>query len=318
MKKFLLDLLICPSCLPEENPLQAAALEVQQQDIVSGQLVCEACRRSYPIRRGIGFLTAAPPSNNLAPSKYETATVLSSYLWSHYGDLLNDPDASDAYQRWAALLPPKGGLAIDIGAAVGRFSFELGRKSDLVVGVDNSHTFIKAARNLLLTGKTEVELAVEGRLTRTKLLTIPPEWPSKTIDFIIGDALALPFRQGTFTTLASLNLIDKLPSPMQHLYELNRIAQRDNAQLLFSDPFSWSTEVAAEQDWLGGTPDGPHAGRGMDNLKALLQDHGNHREPTWKIDQQGHVWWKIRTHCNHFELIRSCYIKAGRNPYQGD
>lgn len=313
MKTFLLELLICPACLPEERPLQAATLKVQQQDIISGQLTCKTCSRTYPIREGIAFITAASQSHRFLPSKYETAPVLSSYVWSHYGDLLKDPDASDAYHQWAALLKPNGGLAIDIGAAVGRFSFELGRKSDLAIGVDSSYAFVKAARELLLTGKTEVDLAVEGVLTRKETITLPTEWPRDTIDFIVGDALALPFRQGSFATLASLNLIDKVPKPLQHLTELNRIAQEDRAQLLFSDPFSWSTEVAEEQDWLGGTKEGRHAGRGMDNLKTLLQDRGNYLKPAWKIDQQGEVWWKIRTHCNHFELIRSCYIKADRN-----
>ncbi len=314
MKPFLLELLICPACLPEERPLQSVKLDVQQQDIVSGHLACKICNRTYPIREGIAFMLKANQSPGAAPSKYETTSVLSSYLWSHYGDLLNDPDAPDAYDQWAALLQPNRGLAIDIGAAVGRFSFELGRKCDLVIGVDNSYAFIKTARNLLLTGKTEIELAEEGCLTRKELLTLPKEWPSENIDFIVGDALALPFRQSTFTTLASLNLIDKVSKPLQHLTELNRIAKDDKAQLLFSDPFSWSTQVAAEQDWLGGTTKGRHAGRGMDNLTTLLQDHGNHLKPAWKIDRKGQIWWKIRTHCNHFELIRSCYIKADRHP----
>ncbi|OEU59910.1 MAG: SAM-dependent methyltransferase [Desulfuromonadales bacterium C00003094] len=313
MKTFLLEFLICPACLPEERPLQSFKLEVQKQDIISGQLTCKACSRAYPIREGIAFLTAAKQFHHVAPSKYETASVLSSYLWSHYGDLLKDPDASDAYHQWAALLKPEGGLAIDIGAAVGRFSFELARKSDRVIGVDSSYAFVKAARDLLLTGKAEIDLAVEGILTRKETIILPKEWPRNNVEFIVGDALALPFRQSSFTTLTSLNLIDKVPKPLQHLAELNRIAKYDRAQLLFSDPFSWSTEVAEEQDWLGGTHEGSHAGRGMDNLKTLLQDHGNHLKPAWQIDQQGQVWWKIRTHCNHFELIRSCYIKADRN-----
>lgn len=314
MKTFLLDLLICPACLPDERPLQPVALQMQQEDIISGQLTCETCSRNYPIREGVAFLSVANQVQGFIPSKYETASVLSSYLWSHFGDLLKDPDASDAYHQWAALLNSKNGLGIDIGAAVGRFSFELGRKCDQVIGVDNSYAFVKAARNLLLTGKIKVNLAIEGVLTREETITLPKQWPTKNIDFIVGDALALPFRQGSFATLASLNLIDKVPKPLQHLTELNRIARDDKAQLLFSDPFSWSTEVAAEEDWLGGTSKGRHAGRGMDNLITLLQNHGNFLKPAWEINQQGQVWWKIRTHCNHFELIRSCYIKADRNP----
>ena len=318
MKPFLLELLICPACLPKERPLQALQLEVQQQDIISGQMLCKVCRRSYPIRQGVAFLTAPGQANNLSPSKYETPAVLSSYLWSHYGDLLHDPDASNAYRQWADLLQSKGGLAIDIGSAVGRFSFELSHKCEKVIGVDSSYSFVKAARNLLLAQETEVELAVEGQLARKQTLTIPREWPTERTDFIVGDALALPFRQGTFSTLASLNLLDKVPKPLQHLTELNRIAHCGDAQLLCSDPFSWSTEVAIEQDWLGGTTEGPHAGRGMDNLSTLLQGRDNHLQPAWRIIQQGQVWWKIRTHCNHFELIRSCYITADRDPCQRD
>lgn len=318
MKAFLLELLICPACLPDEKPLQPVAIEEHQQDIVSGQLLCKACSQSYPIQEGVAYMMDTTKPQSIIPSKYETTTVLSSYLWSHYADLLNDSDATDAYRQWASLLQPKSGLAIDIGAAVGRFSFELGRKTERVIGVDNSYAFIKAARELLLTGKIEIELAVEGILTRKEILSLPREWRSDNIDFIVGDALALPFRQSSFATLASLNLIDKVPNPSRHLSELNRIAQDDEAQLLFSDPFSWSTEVAAEKDWLGGTTKGRYAGRGINNLKNLLQNHDNHLKSAWIINQQGQVWWKIRTHSNHFELIRSCYLKADRKPYPRD
>ncbi|MEZ4484020.1 MAG: hypothetical protein R2864_05305 [Syntrophotaleaceae bacterium] len=117
---------------------------------------------------------------------------------------------------------------------------------------------------------------------------------------------------GYLATLASLNLLDKVPKPLQHLTELNRVAHPRNAQLLCSDPFSWSTEIAAERDWLGGTEQGRYGTRGLETLGALLTGLDQHLLPPWQIDHQGHVWWKIRTHANHFELIRSCYVKANR------
>lgn len=312
MKGFLLDLLICPACLPAEVPLQAIDLVEQQRDIVSGRLICRGCATSYPIRQGVAMLTSAPQPAAPGPSKYESAPVLSSYLWSHYGDLLPDPQACRAYRQWAELLRPDSGLAIDIGAAVGRFSFELARHKARVIGIDNSYAFVKTARELLMTGRKEVDLVEEGRLTRKVAITLPPDWPTEQIEFIVADALALPFRRNTVATLASLNLIDKVPKPLQHLTELNRVARQQGAQLLLSDPFSWSPEVAAEDDWLGGTDRGRHSGRAMDNLQSLLQGHGGHLLPPWKVQRSGHVWWKIRTHANHFELIRSCYIKADR------
>jgi hypothetical protein len=50
--------------------------------------------------------------------------------------------------------------------------------------------------------------------------------------------------------LFSLNMVDKLPKPLVHLAEINRLAQISGAQFLFSDPFSWSKEVARGRDLL--------------------------------------------------------------------
>lgn len=309
MKDWLLELLVCPACLPEEKALQAHVVERRQDDILEGLLSCCRCRAEYSVRQGIAYLN--PPGGQAASaSRYETPALLSSYLWSHYGDLLPDPEASSAYSHWAGLFNGSGGTALDLGAAVGRMSFELGRCCERVVGVDNSVTFIQAARNLLQKGRLDFSLPVEGSLVQPVSMTLP--WSTDGVEFIVGDALALPFRNAAFATLASLNLIDKVPQPMTHLREMNRVAQPRGAQLLFSDPFSWSTEVAAEAEWLGGKLEEPFAGRGVDNVGALLRGADRHLWPAWQIDAQGHVWWKIRTHANHFELIRSCYIKASR------
>jgi hypothetical protein len=99
---------------------------------------------------------------------------------------------------------------------------------------------------------------------------------------------------------------------MVHLSEVNRSAKRSDAQFLFSDPFSWSTSAASEEDWLGGTTYGGFSGRGRDNIIDLLEGTKGDLSPPWTIEKDGHVWWKIRTHANHFELIRSCFIKAVR------
>jgi SAM-dependent methyltransferase len=132
------------------------------------------------------------------------------------------------------------------------------------------------------------------------------------VEFIVGDALALPFRSKVFSAVASLNLIDKVPLPLNHLKETNRVSKEKGAQFLFSDPFSWSSDVAEEENWLGGKDHGPHSGRGMDNILLLLTGKKGDLKPTWDITSKGHIWWRIRNHRNHFELIRSCSIKAKR------
>jgi len=49
---------------------------------------------------------------------------------------------------------------------------------------------------------------------------------------------------------------------------VNRAARSGRSSFVFSDPFSWSTEAAREEEWLGGTDTGPYAGRGFDTLIA--------------------------------------------------
>lgn len=309
MKKALLDLLICPACLPEERGLNETINTAAGEDILDGDLQCPRCRRVYRIRDGIADLD---PAGSRSVNKYETAPVVSSYLWSHYADLVNDENASDAYQRWAELMQPHAGLAIDAGTAVGRFTFEMARKSDFAVGIDNSRAFIRTARELMLQGEITVALKQEGHISTDMLLSLPAEWDCRKVEFIVADALALPFRAGSAGSFSSLNLIDKVPRPLRHLEEMNRVTRKAGAQFLLSDPFSWSEEAAGEEEWLGGKTSGPYAGRGLDNIMALLADDRNQLMPGWDITSYGHVWWKIRTHANHFEQIRSCYVKARR------
>ena len=312
MKKALLDLLICPGCLPEENRLQETIVEADTEEIIEGTLTCSRCRSVYPIQNGIAFLNPEPSAASRTQNRYESLPVLSSYLWSHYGDLIGDEQATDAYSRWAELVYPSSGACLDTGSAAGRFSFEMAAKFDFVVGIDNSISFIRASRELMNHRRSDLDLPEEGVLTRKKTFTFPEDWKTDNVEFIVADAQALPFRSGTFAALSSLNIVDKVPKPMAHLAEINRVARADQAQFLFSDPFSWSTEVAPEEDWLGGKRKGRFSGRGQDNIIALLEGKIGALSPVWQVDAQGHIWWKIRTHSNHYEMIRSCFIKASR------
>jgi len=90
MRSRFLDMLVCPVCLPAEIALKAVITEQQCDDIAEGGLTCPTCGRTYPIRRESPFLDPTEQTEAKAASKYETAPVVSSYLWSHYGDILGD------------------------------------------------------------------------------------------------------------------------------------------------------------------------------------------------------------------------------------
>ena len=252
MKELLLEMVVCPVCLPDEIGLAADINEEERGEISEGRLTCPRCGGVYPVREGIAFLAPPAPAEAKAASKYESAPAASSYLWSHYGDILGDPEASSAYREWAGLLSGNSGVALDIGSAVGRFSFEMSRTHDFVVGVDRSVSFVRMARELMIRGRKPVALCQEGLLTREETVVLPETWRAGRVEFIVADALALPFRSGRFSTVAALNVADKVSLPLKHLQEANRAARGREARLLFSDPFSWSAEIAREEDWLGG------------------------------------------------------------------
>lgn len=310
MKQDLLDLLICPNCLPLEIQLACRVDEKAGGDIQSGWLECKKCGFRYPIQSGVARLV--PSNRNRLRSPYETPRWVAAYLWSHYADLWKDPDSHTAYREWAERLRPVAGPALDTGCSVGRFTFELGRKAGFTVGIDLSEAFVSKARELMTKRRLEFIEPIEGLIGEPRILELPGGWDTANVEFIVGDVQALPFPANRFFDVASLNMVDKVPLPLLYLKEMNRVAKECEAQVLLSDPFSWSTEVAQCRDWLGGDPSGPYPGRGFDNLVSLMT--GGHRDisPPWRIEEKGELWWKIRNHQNHFELIRSSFIKASR------
>ncbi len=311
MKKRLLELIICPHCLPREYLLIADIIQEQDSDIETGALHCSHCGALFPIVDGVAMLDPQANDSQRAANKYETEEVVSSYLWSHYGELLGDEQASQAYATWAGLMQPQGGVALDAGGAVGRFTFEMSTRCDFAIGIDTSQAFIRSARQLMRQRSLVVGLKDEGLLRREATIRLPDDWRSDQVEFVVANALALPFRRKSISLFSSLNLVDKVPSPLTHLQEMSRVTRDTGAQFLLSDPFSWSTEAAPVEEWLGGKAEGRFAGKGLANVTELLTD-GRELTPTWQVDDPGSVWWKIRTHTNHYELIRSCFVHASR------
>lgn len=313
MKRILIQHLICPACLPKERPLELSVSKEQHGDIISGQLNCRKCRKSFPIKDGIALLVPVPDAvTNRGNWKYEAAGTVDRYLWSHYADLLKVECAGDAYTVWASLLAERSQASFDSGCAVGRLTFEMAERCELAVGCDLSPAFIRTARQLARDGMIRFSMQLEGNLREEFHFTLPERWKSDKVEFIIADAQAIPFACGTFQQVASLNLIDRVNYPLAHLFDISRIAAPKHASFLFSDPFSWSAENTPEELWLGGKTDGPYPGHGIDNVKSILKGNRNIITPPWEIAREGSVDWRLRTHRNHFEMIRSEFLALNR------
>ena len=313
MNKLLLDFLVCPACLPLEFPLKLFIRESNGDDIISGHLYCKKCAQKYSVDKGIALLLPdARAETSSSQYRYEEEKVVSSYLWAHYSDLFCDYDANDAYSAWSSHFLKTGGIALDTGCAVGRFTFELGQKSNFVMGIDRSYTFVKLARELLKKGCLDFPLTMEGDLTEKRTIILPDKLKNQNVEFLVADALALPFSQKIFAMVSSLNLLDKVPRPLTHLLEINRVAHGDNAKFLLSDPFSWSLDSAKKEDWLGGKKEGQYHGKGLENVCSILTKKNGPLLPPWILLKKGVQPWKIRNHQNHYEMIRSQFIVASR------
>lgn len=310
MKRFLLPHLICPSCLPKEQPLTLSADQEKDADILSGSLSCGTCRRRYTISDGVAVLRPDPES--AGHWRYEDAETLNRYLWSHYGDLHGDAGNAGAVASWSGLLAKGSSLALDAGCSVGRIVFEMAARSSFAVGCDLSHGFVRTARRLARERSLKYSLPLEGNLRETFQFTLPESWRTEQVEFVVADALRLPFAKHTFQQSASLNVVDRVSYPLAHLFEMNRVASRQGGSFLFASPFSWSTSDIPEERWLGGTVAGAYPGRGADNVAALLEGKGGVLSPPWQICFNGQVQWRMRSHSNHCELFNSHTLQARR------
>lgn len=313
MKRFLLPHLICPVCLPKEYRLELSVDREAAGDITIGKLSCPKCRRRFPIRDGVALLLPDPDSvSSGGQLRYEEPGMVDRYLWSHFADLWADPDCGEPNPAWSDCLADQAGSALDAGCSVGRTAFEMAARSGWAVGCDLSLNFIKSARRLARDRHLTFSLPMEGNLRETFRLELPPAWRTDNLDFLVADALRLPFARNTFQQTASLNLLDRISYPMAHLFEMNRVATDHGASFLFASPFSWAVSAAPEELWLGGTAAGPYKGHGLENVSALLSGNGHIIAPPWRISSAGAMTWKMRSHRNHCELIRSEFLIAER------
>lgn len=314
MKSWVAENLICPECLADEIPLELSIHAEEGQDVLEGAMSCPACRASYPIRRGVAVvLPESSRSIVHASSGYNSRIMRSAYLWSHFCDFLEDPEATDAYRTWASFFPESSGAALDIGCSVGRLSFELTRTHSRVVGIDTSVSFIETARELMRRKTLEFDLIIEGMITEKRSCALDPAFNFDRVEFIVADALALPFRRHSFAGVTSINILEKVAAPLKHLSDVNRVLREKNATFVFSDPFSWDESVSAPDLWLSGGTNGNGRLRGMESIKRYLEGKDRIFDPPLTVMESGHLPWKIRKTENLWEHIRSQFIVGARS-----
>lgn len=210
---------------------------------------------------------------------------LSSYVYGHYGDLdpVEDPN-SEAMPGAIANLIKTGldlvgeiaeGPVIDIGCAVGRSSFLLAEKTeDIVLGVDLNFSMLKTASDVLSTGSVSYPRRRVGMVYDRREFCVNFANRDR-IDFWVCDALSLPFSSASFSFASSMNLIDCVSSPYEHLINLERILL-NRGKALLATPYDWSSSATAPEAWIGGhSQRSEQKGESEAHIRDLLKEGNN-------------------------------------------
>ena len=313
MKKWVQEKLICPECLKEEVPLELCIDAAEEDDVLEGSLTCPACQRTYPIQNGVAVvLPAASSAGVFEASGYNSKNMLSAYLWSHFCDFLNDPLATDAYQIWSSFFKKSDGDALDIGCSVGRLSLELSKTHHRVIGIDTSISFVGKARDLVRKKNLDFDLIIEGFITENRTCAFDAGFDYENVDFLVADALALPFPERSFNTVTSINLLEKVANPLQHLKDINRVMKEKESMFVFSDPFSWDENFSDPKTWLSGGLNGNGRCRGVESISRYFTGKDHVFDPPLTILNTCNVPWKIRKTRNLWEHINSECIVGER------
>lgn len=319
-----------------ETPLSIAeALREEAGDILEGRLSCSstACQLEFPILEGIPYLVPDPRSflsqhvNSILQRRGLPQTLgtllgdccgpgsafdatrqhLSNYTWDHYADLDPQEEEGEPKPGSARAILERGlsyltghpqGLALDVGCSVGRTTFELAARSEhLVLGIDLHVLKLRAAGEVLREARVRYARRRVGLVYEQR--EFPVDLPGRErVDFWCCDGTRLPFRSGSVALATSLNVIDCVPSPLDHLRTLARVLQ-PTGPLVLTSPYDWSTGATQLESWVGGHSQrgGPHHGQSDSLMRALLTGgHPASVEELELVAEEMRVPWQVRLH----------------------
>ena len=92
----------------------------------------------------------------------------------------------------------------------------------------------------------------EGLIHSERSFVLPARWDPEKVEFIVADANALPFRSGSFSCVASLNLIDKIAHPLGHIAEASRGGEHPECPVAHIRPVFVVRGGMRSRQWLGG------------------------------------------------------------------
>jgi SAM-dependent methyltransferase len=301
MRKDLIEIVgfVCPVCSWEEGtpvPLELVVEQERSGEVLSGHFGCTGCPRRYPVLEGVAVLDPEP-----LRSTYDRPDFLQAYLWTHYADLSEGLIAEagvplgDYFPRLAE--QPADGFALDLGCNVGRTTFDLAAGAEFVLGVERSFEAVRRAREIARSGRVAFHMKDEG--DRGRYVDLEASSVVRpNLEFICGDAAALPLAPGVADTILAANLLDRLREPALFLSRADGIL-RQGGSLTLTAPFTWKEDLTSRKRWLG---DEKRTGREV--LLDWFTDRG------YEVEEEADLALTIRNHLRFFELVRPLLLRA--------
>jgi len=236
-----------------------------------------AFRRHFFQHAGFRYIETEHPVR-IRTDVYETDELVSEYCEFHYGEEYFGVENFPAQLARTCLSLAGDGpreRALDLGCAVGRATFELAREFDHVTGLDFSARFIRIADDLVKTGSTRYVLKDEGDLVsyhERTLRELSLDGAREKVEFFQADACNLKPIYRDYDLVLAANLIDRLYSPRKFLGSIHERI-RPGGLLVLTSPYTWLTEYAEKEEWIGGFKRDGENVTSLDGLRAILSDH---------------------------------------------
>jgi SAM-dependent methyltransferase len=322
---------ICPVCMLAQRASSMLKIHhVERGDdeqVLDGALMCSACGFEYPIFDGIpiivanvrdtvrnqlrslvtqadispyvaGFLAdCVGPNSDYDSERYLVGT----YSHAHWGESIDRHVAQRgglALSKSAlALIAPPQGIWLDIGCSMGRAAVELINAGAITVGaLDMNLAALRSLRRALQSGVLRYDLRRVGIVYDRKEVTLPISLEARTnVAVWACDASVLPFESGHFHGALSLNVLDCVAHPLNHIGEVARVIKH-HGDAVFATPFDWSLKATELDYWIGGhSPRSPHKGGATQAFERVVSVE-DPMQFGLRLQKSADALWSVHSH----------------------